>query len=98
MHWLNEIGRALQMAAMMGWQMLWALLLGFGLSALVQATVSREKVARLMPDGSPALDCGCLRPGRGFLVVFLCGGCDCAHALPQRGGLSRGHGLRIRID
>ena len=53
MHWLNEIARALQMAAMMGWQMLWALLLGFGLSAVVQATVSRGKVARLMPDGGP---------------------------------------------
>ena len=33
------------MAAMMGWAMLWALILGFGLSAVVQATVSREKVA-----------------------------------------------------
>jgi uncharacterized membrane protein YraQ (UPF0718 family) len=53
MHWLIEIGRALQMAAVMGWQMLWALILGFGLSAVVQATVSREKVAKLMPDGSP---------------------------------------------
>lgn len=53
MHWLNEIARALQMAAMMGWQMLWALLLGFELSAVVQATVSRERVARLMPDGGP---------------------------------------------
>ncbi|MFL6427649.1 MAG: permease [Acidobacteriaceae bacterium] len=53
MHWLNEIGRALQMAAMMGWQMLWALILGFGLSAVVQATVSRERVARMMPDGGP---------------------------------------------
>jgi uncharacterized membrane protein YraQ (UPF0718 family) len=41
------------MAAMMGWQMLWALILGFGLSAVVQATVSREKVAKLMPDGGP---------------------------------------------
>jgi uncharacterized membrane protein YraQ (UPF0718 family) len=53
MHWLIGIGRALQMAAMMGWQMLWALILGFGLSAVVQATVSREKVAKLMPDGGP---------------------------------------------
>ncbi len=41
------------MAAFMGWQMLWALILGFALSAVVQATVSREKVARLMPDGRP---------------------------------------------
>jgi uncharacterized membrane protein YraQ (UPF0718 family) len=53
MHWLIEIGRAFQMGAVMGWQMLWALILGFGLSAVVQATVSREKVAKLMPDGSP---------------------------------------------
>jgi uncharacterized membrane protein YraQ (UPF0718 family) len=53
MHWVLEIGRALQMGAMMGWQMLWALILGFGLSAVVQATVSREKVAKLMPDGGP---------------------------------------------
>jgi uncharacterized membrane protein YraQ (UPF0718 family) len=53
MHWLIEIGRALQMSAMMGWQMLWALILGFGLSAVVQATVSREKIAKLMPDGGP---------------------------------------------
>jgi hypothetical protein len=53
MHWLIEIGRALTMGALMGWQMLWALILGFGLSAGVQATVSREKVAKLMPDGSP---------------------------------------------
>ena len=53
MHWLNEIGWALAMGAMMGWQMLWALILGFGLSAVVQATVSREKVAKLMPDGGP---------------------------------------------
>jgi hypothetical protein len=53
MHWLIEIGRALRMGAMMGWQMLWALILGFGLSAVVQATVSREKVAKLMPDGRP---------------------------------------------
>jgi uncharacterized protein len=53
MHSLSEIGRALQMGAMMGWQMLWALILGFGLSAVVQATVSREKVAKLMPDGGP---------------------------------------------
>ena len=53
MHWLAEIGRALAMGAMMGWQMLWALILGLGLSAVVEATVSREKVARLMPDSRP---------------------------------------------
>jgi uncharacterized protein len=53
MHWLIQLGHALRMAAVMGWQMLWALILGFALSAVVQATVSRERVAKLMPDGSP---------------------------------------------
>ena len=41
------------MAAFMGWQMLWALILGFGLSAVVQAVVSKEKIAKLLPDDSP---------------------------------------------
>jgi uncharacterized protein len=53
MEWVRGIGHALQMAALMGWQMLWALVLGFTLSAVVQATVSREKVASLMPDARP---------------------------------------------
>ncbi len=50
---LHAIGHALEMAALMGWQMLWALVLGFALSAVVQATVSRERVAKLMPDSGP---------------------------------------------
>jgi uncharacterized membrane protein YraQ (UPF0718 family) len=53
MDWLHGLGHALEMAALMGWQMLWALVLGFALSAVVQATVSREKVAALMPDAKP---------------------------------------------
>jgi uncharacterized protein len=53
MNWLHGLGHALEMAALMGWQMLWALVLGFALSAVVQATVSREKVAALMPDAKP---------------------------------------------
>jgi uncharacterized membrane protein YraQ (UPF0718 family) len=53
MDWLTGLGHALEMAALMGWQMLWALVLGFALSAVVQATVSREKVAALMPDARP---------------------------------------------
>ena len=53
MEWLTGLGHALEMAALMGWQMLWALVLGFALSAVVQATVSREKVAALMADAQP---------------------------------------------
>lgn len=50
---LHGLLHALEMAALMGWQMLWALVLGFALSAVVQATVSRERVAKLMPDSGP---------------------------------------------
>jgi uncharacterized membrane protein YraQ (UPF0718 family) len=37
----------------MTWEILWALVLGFLLSAIVQALVPKERVERLMPDDSP---------------------------------------------
>jgi hypothetical protein len=37
----------------MTWEILWALILGFALSAVVQSVVSRAEVERLMPDDSP---------------------------------------------
>ena len=40
------------MAFAMFWEILWALILGFGLSAVVQAVVSKREMARLLPDDS----------------------------------------------
>src|SRR5947209_11694028 len=37
----------------MTWEVLWALILGFGLSAVVQAVVSKSEMTRLLPDDSP---------------------------------------------
>src|SRR5213596_3819527 len=37
----------------MTWEVLWALILGFGLSAIVQAVVSKSEMSRLLPDDSP---------------------------------------------
>jgi len=37
----------------MGWQILWPLVLGFALSAVVQAVVSHREMARLLPDDRP---------------------------------------------
>src|SRR5213080_4610457 len=37
----------------MTWEVLWALILGFGLSAVVQAVVSKEEMRRLLPDDRP---------------------------------------------
>src|SRR5579864_5803314 len=37
----------------MTWEVLWALILGFGLSAVVQAVVSKREMRKLLPDDSP---------------------------------------------
>jgi hypothetical protein len=50
----ESILRALGMAFAMGWEILWPLILGFTLSAVVQAVVSHREIARLLPDDRPA--------------------------------------------
>jgi uncharacterized membrane protein YraQ (UPF0718 family) len=49
----NELGDALSFAFGMFWEILWALILGFGLSAVVEAVVSKSEMRRLLPDDSP---------------------------------------------
>jgi len=49
----HELWRALSFAFGMTWEVLWALILGFGLSALVQAVVSKREMRKLLPDDSP---------------------------------------------
>jgi len=49
----HELWRALSFAFGMTWEILWALILGFGLSAVVQAVVSKREMRRLLPDASP---------------------------------------------
>jgi len=52
---------ALSFAFGMFWEILWALILGFALSAVVQAVVSKGEMRRLLPDDSPrsiGLACG----------------------------------------
>src|SRR5260370_20789517 len=53
---ITSIGHAawasLSMAFAMFWEILWALILGFGLSAVVQAVVSKREMTRLLPDDS----------------------------------------------
>src|SRR5437763_9521861 len=49
----HEIVRALSFTGGMTWEILWALILGFSLSGLVQAVVSKEEMRRLLPDDSP---------------------------------------------
>ena len=49
---LSAIGHAVMMSFAMTWEILWALILGFGLSAIIQAVVSKEEMSRLLPDDS----------------------------------------------
>src|SRR5438105_11842427 len=50
---LEQLLRALGEAAAMGWEILWPLILGFLLSAVVQAVVSHREMSRLLPDDRP---------------------------------------------
>jgi uncharacterized membrane protein YraQ (UPF0718 family) len=47
------VWHALSMAFAMGWEILWPLILGFALSAAVQAVVSHREMSRLLPDDRP---------------------------------------------
>jgi hypothetical protein len=50
---IHDLGRALSFAGGMTWEILWALILGFALSGVVQAVVSKREMRRLLPDSSP---------------------------------------------
>ena len=53
MRWLHALGHALAISGSMTWEILWALILGFGLSAVVQAVVRRSSITRLLGDDRP---------------------------------------------
>ena len=58
---ITAISHALWMAFAMLWEILWPLILGFGLSAVVQAVVSKSEMTKLLPNDSPkslAIACG----------------------------------------
>jgi uncharacterized membrane protein YraQ (UPF0718 family) len=50
---MGAIGHALAIAGSMTWEILWALILGFTLSAVVQAVVRRSTIVRLLGDDRP---------------------------------------------
>ncbi|MGZ6973253.1 MAG: permease [Acidimicrobiia bacterium] len=50
---LDALGHALSIAAAMGWEILWALVLGFLLSAIVESVVKKGTIGRLMGTDRP---------------------------------------------
>src|SRR6202047_3522834 len=53
MNLIVGVGHAFWMAFAMFWEILWPLILGFGLSGVVQAVVSKKEMSKLLPDNSP---------------------------------------------
>jgi uncharacterized membrane protein YraQ (UPF0718 family) len=47
---VDAVGHALELSASMTWEILWALILGFALSGVVQALVRRDRVTGLLGD------------------------------------------------
>jgi len=50
---LDTIGEGFANAILMAWEVWWALVLGFAISAIVQAWVPRERIERSLGDGGP---------------------------------------------
>ena len=50
---IGAIGHALALAGSMTWEILWALILGFALSAVVQAVVRKSTIVGLLGDDRP---------------------------------------------
>src|SRR2546421_10984450 len=73
---VDWLWHALAIAGSMTWEILWALILGFALSAVVQAVVRRETVGRLLGDDSPralaaATGLGMASPSCSYAAVAL---------------------------
>jgi uncharacterized membrane protein YraQ (UPF0718 family) len=50
---LSALGHALRVSGEMAWQITWSLILGFALSAVIEAVVRKSTIARLLPDDRP---------------------------------------------
>ncbi len=50
---MDALLHALRVAGLMTWQVTWSLILGFTLSAVIEALVHKSTIARLLPDDRP---------------------------------------------
>jgi hypothetical protein len=50
---IAAVAHASMAAGFMVWEILWALILGFWLSAVIQAAVAKEEMSQSLPNDSP---------------------------------------------
>ena len=92
---LEVIWHGLRDSLLMAWAVWWALVLGFAISAIVQAWVPRERIERTL-SGSGARPRGaCHRSRRGLLLVLLRRCRD--RPLAVREGCLLRHGARVSV-
>jgi hypothetical protein len=53
MRWVHAVGHAVTISGSMTWEILWALIFGFALSAVIQSVVRRSTIVRLLGDDRP---------------------------------------------
>jgi uncharacterized protein len=53
MRWLHALGHALTVSGSMTWEILWALILGFTLSAVVQSVIRRSTIVKRLGNDRP---------------------------------------------
>ena len=95
---LTNVADALRMAFAMFWEILWALVLGFFLSAVVQAVVSKSEMNRLLYRRL-GQDARCsVRIGCGVFLVFLCGRGSRTVSLSKRSELHGRYSLSTSLD
>ena len=94
---LHHSIEALRMTGIMAWQILWALSLGFLLSSIVEAVVSKAQLSKLLPRLLAAHHPQGHRPRRRLLLLLLRRHRARPHPLPQGGRLHRLHGLPVRL-
>lgn len=84
MDWLGEAARGLAVGAGLFWKALWALALGFAVSALIQVFVSRREAARHLGDTGPR------QLGLAMLLGFVSSSCSFAALSATRSLFSKG--------
>jgi uncharacterized membrane protein YraQ (UPF0718 family) len=87
MRLLDELGRALLDAGSMTWQITWSLILGFTLSAVIQAVVRREAIARHLGSHNTktlalATGLGAASSSCSYAAVALARALECAPTEP----------------
>ena len=91
---LVDIATALGMAFVMGWEILWALVLGFTLSGVVQAVVTKGGDEPAATGRSATFDRTCAWSRRRLVIMLLCSSRAGALHIPKGSEFHCRHGVR----